>query len=99
MPVYDVTDDPPGQVVAITQAYCLYRPADSDALCVARWRDMALGNVCPAHPLLPAAIDENDRRNAAATVLRELLALQQFAELTPAQSAALDELRKLLSDS
>ena len=33
--------------------------------------DVALGNVCPAEPLLPADVAENDRRNASAAVLGE----------------------------
>jgi hypothetical protein len=96
MEVYDAAEGPAGHVVAITQAYCLYRPAESEGLCVAHWRDVALGNVCPADPLLPADVGENDVRNAAATAIRELLALQQVTDLTPAQSEALVELTKLL---
>jgi hypothetical protein len=84
-------------VAGITQAYCVYRAAGSRLLQVARWRDLALVNVCPAAPLLPAEPSENDRRNAMATALRELLLLQQVAELTPAQSAALGELEAALA--
>ena len=94
--VFDVSDCPSGTVAGITQAYCLYRLADTETenetLCVAAWRDIALGNICPAGLLLPADVTENDRRNASATALRELLQLKQFGQLTPAQKAALDEL-------
>jgi hypothetical protein len=83
--------------VGFTQAYCIYRISDSDALVVADWRDVALGDVCPAEPLLPADVSENDRRNASATVLRELLGLKQFG-LTARQSAALEELVAELAD-
>ena len=64
---------------------------ETDALLVANWRDVALGNVCPADPLLSSDVTENDRQNASATLLRELLALKQFG-LTPTQTAAHDEL-------
>ena len=92
MLVHEACDGTAGIVVGITQAYCIYRVASSDQLCVANWRDVALGNVCPADPLLPTDVTENDRRNASATVLGELLSLQQFCPLTPAQAATLDEL-------
>lgn len=98
MCVYDVTETPRGEVVAITQAYCIYR-LDSGGLCIAAWHDIALGNVRPTDPLLPTDITENDKLNTAATALRELIALQQVASLTAAQSTALDELIALLRRS
>jgi hypothetical protein len=76
MPVVDINDGIPGAIVGITQAYCIYRLFESESLIVASWQEIALGNVCPADPLLPADVTENDRRNAQAALLRELLALQ-----------------------
>ena len=58
---------------------------------IARGRNVALGNVCPAAPLLPADITVNDRRNAQAVMLREMLALEPFG-LTDGQRAVLAEL-------
>lgn len=93
MKVYDVSDISGGKVVGITQQYCIYRRAESGNLCVANWREVALGNICPADPLLPGDVTVNDRLNASATVLRELLELQHLAGgLTAAQQAVLDEL-------
>lgn len=98
MPVFDITDCPAGTIAAITQSYCVYRLAQSETVCVARWRDIALGNVCPAAPLLSADVTANDRRNAQATLLAELLQLQRVAALTAVQTSALEELRaELLS--
>ena len=96
MTVHEACDGTAGTVVGITQAYCVYRVADGRQLCVAHWRDLALGNICPAEPLLPAEVSENDRRNASATVLRELLSLERLGSLTPAQQAVLEELIALL---
>lgn len=97
MRVHDVRDVPAGEVVGITQQFCVYRLADDDRLCVANWRDLALDNICPAAPLLPSDVTVNDRLNASATVLRELLAFQRLAELSPAQHAAMDELLAVLT--
>ena len=91
MRVMEISDAMPATIVGITSAFCIYRITETGALAVANWRDVALGDVRPAEPLLPAGVIEIDRRNAGATVLRELLALQQFG-LTAAQTAALDEL-------
>jgi hypothetical protein len=91
MPVVEIDAGEPGEIVGYTQAFCIYRISESDALVVADWRDVALGDICPAEPLLPADVSENDRRNASAAVLRELLRLKQFV-LTATQTAALEEL-------
>ena len=91
MPVIEVDDGMLATIVGYTEAYCLYRTRDTEALAVAPWRDIALINVRPAAPLLPADVAENDRRNASAAVLRELLALDQFG-LTATQTVALSEL-------
>ena len=91
MPVVEIDDGMPGVVAGITQAYCIYRLPEREALIVAPWPDIALGNICPADPLLPTDVTDNDRRNGQAAVLRELLALQQFG-LSEAQRAVLDEL-------
>ena len=92
MTVVAIPDGTPGVVAGITQAYCIYRLADGDTLCVASWRELAIGGVCPAAPLLPQDVEENDRRNAAACVLSALLGLQQLGPLTAAQQSVLDEL-------
>jgi hypothetical protein len=91
MRVVEVTDATVGTIVGCTEAFGIYRTSEPHALAVARWCELALLDVCPAAPLLPADVIENDRRNASATVLRELLALEQFG-LTAAQTAALREL-------
>ena len=91
MRAVDMSCDGTGTIVGFTQAFCIYRIDATDGLSVANWRDVAVGPVCPAEPLLPADVTENDRRNTCATLLRELLALQQF-DLTPKQTAAYHEL-------
>ena len=91
MQVVDMSNDGAGTIVGITQGFCIYRIDDTEGLSVARWEDMALGGICPADPLLPADVTENDRRNWSAHVLRELLGLAQFG-LTATQTAAYDEL-------
>jgi hypothetical protein len=95
MRVMEISDAMPATIVGFTQAFCIYRITGNGALAVANWRDVALGNVCPAELLLPAHVAENDQQNASATVLRELLALEQFG-LTAAQTATLDELVAIL---
>jgi len=91
MRVIELNDGRPGTICGFTQAYCIYRIEGRETLSVAHWRDLALGGIAPADVLLPETVTENDRRNASATVLRELLALKQFG-LTPIQRAALEEL-------
>jgi hypothetical protein len=91
MLVVDVADARPGSIVAFTEAYCLYRSGESSALIVAPWRELALVDICPAAPLLPADVRQRDEHNLRAVVLRELLALEEFG-LTAAESAARDEL-------
>ena len=91
MQVVDMTGFVAGTIGGFTQAFCIYNIESHDNLSVANWRDVAIGPVCPAEPLLPTDVTENDRRNASATVLRELLALKQFG-LTPAQTTVHDEL-------
>jgi hypothetical protein len=87
-----------GTVVGITQAYCVYRLVGTDGLQVSSWRDLALANICPAAPLLPNEVRENDHRNASATVLRELLALGRVSSLTPEQRAVVEGLLGYLCD-
>ena len=96
MPVVSLDDSPPGRIVGITRSYCIYRAAGMDSVTVAPWREVALGNVCPAHALLPSDIGENDRLNASATVLRELSELKRVAKLSASQSAAYQELLDVL---
>jgi hypothetical protein len=91
MPVVEIDDAMPATIVGITSAYCIYCIAETGTLSVAPWRNMALGNICPADALLPDDVTECDRGNAQATVLRELLTLRPFG-LTASQAAVLDEL-------
>ena len=93
MPVCELGEGMPGIVVGITEAYCIYRLDATETLCVRRWREIGLGYICPAPTL---SVSENDRRNASATLLRELLALEQVAALTTAQQTTLRELTNLL---
>ncbi|MCA9125261.1 MAG: hypothetical protein H6822_09425 [Planctomycetaceae bacterium] len=96
MPVCEMGDGTPGSIVGFTDGYCIYRLDDGETLCVAPWRGIALSNICPASTLLPADVSENDRQNASATVLRELLSLHRIAKLTPAQQTTSEELLELL---
>ncbi len=96
MPVCELGDGMPGIVVGITEAYCIYRIDATETLCVRRWREIGLGNICPAPTLLPTDVNVNDRHNASATLLRELLALEHVASLTTAQQTTLCELTNLL---
>ena len=90
MTVVHIRDAEVGTVVGITQAYCVYRLAETNGLQVSNWRDLALANICPADPLLPDDVKENDHRNASATVLREMLALERISSLTEEQRAVVD---------
>ena len=45
---------------------------------VVDWRDLAVAGLCPSPQLLPSAVEENDRRDANAVLLRELLNVEQF---------------------
>ena len=90
MLVVPIDDVPVSTIVGITQAYCIYRLAETNHLQVSSWRDLALANICPAAPLLSDDVTENDHRNASATVLRELLALERIGSLTPEQRAVVD---------
>jgi hypothetical protein len=96
MRVVDASDMDTGTILGITQAYCVYRTSDDCDLQVAAWRDMAVANICPAHPLLSDQVAENDRRNASATVLRELLALERLGPLRKEQQTVRDELMAFL---
>ena len=98
MRIVDMAAELSGTIVGITQAFCIYRLADSETLSVASWRNVALANVCPAEPLLPADVTQNDRRNAQARLLGELLQLRPFG-LTAVQTAAYDELVAALCPS
>ena len=99
MPVCEMAHGVPGNIVGITQAFCVYRLADTETLCVSNCRDIALGNVCPAPSLLSPDVTENDQLNASAALLRELLELEHVATLTSAQQAAMDELIEFLCRS
>ncbi len=67
------------------------------ARCVSPWRDVAIGNIVPARETLPPDIEDHDRRNYYARVLRELEGLKPFG-LTPALRAAYDDLLRRLQD-
>ena len=97
MSVVSLDGNLPGTIRGITQGYCVYGLGDN--VCVEPWRNLAVANVCPASPLLPRKVEENDRLNASARVLRELSLLKSLAELTPQQTAAMEELAKLLCSS
>ena len=58
-PVVEISDALPATVVGFTQAYCIYRLTHTATLSVAPWRNVALGNICPAEPLLPADVTES----------------------------------------
>jgi hypothetical protein len=94
MSVVSLDGNRPGTIQGITQGYCVY--ALGEHVCVESWRNLAVANVCPASPLLPRTVEENDRLNASARVLKELTRLKSLAELTPRQEAAMDELMTLL---
>ena len=76
-------------------AFCVF--AVEDALCVSPWRDVAIGNIVPAREMLPPDIEDHDRRNYYARVLRELEGLKPLG-FTPALRAAYDELLHALAE-
>jgi hypothetical protein len=98
MSVIPIDDVPVSTIVGVTQSYCVHQLADASHLLVSSWRDLALANICPADPLLPNDVRENDHRNASATVLRELLALERIGSLTSDQQATRDSLIGYLID-
>lgn len=65
MLVCEMGDGTPGDIVGITEAFCIYRLHDIETLCVANWREIAVSNICPASTLLATDVNENDRRNAS----------------------------------
>ena len=83
-----------GHIEGITQSHCIYTLGDR--ICVEPWSNIALTNVCPARPLLPRSVEENDRLNSSARVLGELSLLKSLTELSPTLTAAMDELLGLL---
>ena len=95
MIVVSLEGNRPGAIKGITQGYCVYS-FDDQNVSVEPWKNLAVANVCPAAPLLPSTVSDNDRLNAAACVLRELSLLKSLSELTPRQTAAMEELLVLL---
>ena len=85
------------QIQGITQGFCVYTLGNN--ICVEPWSNVALTGICPARPLLPRTVEENDQLNASARVLGELLLLKSLGELTATQTAAMDELLNLLCPS
>ena len=94
MSVVCVEDKAIGQIEGITQSNCIYTLGDR--ICVEPWSNIALTNVCPARPLLPRSVEENDELNAAARVLAELALLKSLTKLSPTLTAAIEELLGLL---
>ena len=80
-----------GFVAGFTESFCIYRISGLGTLAVAEWKDIALGDIRPADPLLPMDVAERDRRNWSATVLREMIGLKQF-EFTEPQDQTFQEL-------
>jgi hypothetical protein len=78
-------------VLGVTEGFCIYRVDATDSVAVSPWHNLALANICPAQPLLPADATESDRQTAQAATLHELLTLQQFG-LSDKQQAAMTEL-------
>ena len=97
MAVVSLDSHPMGEILGITQAYCIYSLGGS--ICVDHWKDLALARVCPATPFLPKTVNDNDRLNAGACILRELSWLKSLGDLTPNQTATLGELMKTLCPS
>ena len=77
MRVANWTHHPTGHVVGVCQNYCVYR-LENGHLCVANWRDLAIAGLHPAPQVLPADVEGNDKRNASAVLLKELLYAEQF---------------------
>ncbi len=90
-PVVDLQNELVGTVVAMTPAFCVFEV--EGALCVSPWRDVAIGNIVPAREMLPPDIEDHDRRNWYARILRELEGLKPLG-FTPALQAAYDDLRR-----
>lgn len=95
MPIYEIWSATKGTVVAVTQAYCIFRAAGVSELSVAPWHEMALANICPTDRNLPRELVEIDLANARASLLREFLAAKPYG-LTANQSAAYHELVAML---
>ncbi|MFA9479354.1 hypothetical protein ACERK3_13775 [Phycisphaerales bacterium AB-hyl4] len=79
MRVFDHRQCVKGVVVAVTPDRCVFREADQPSqLMVSPWSHIALLDVGPDEEALPAALEERDRRNAWAFVLKELVYLEQY---------------------
>ena len=57
MRVVDMTNDAAGTIVGFTQAFCIFRIEGTESLCVANWRNVSLGPVCPADPAVALGLD------------------------------------------
>ncbi len=95
-PVVDLENELVGKVVAVTPAFCVFEV--EGALCVSPWRDVAIGNIVPARETLPPDIEDHDRRNYYARILREMEGLKPLG-LTSALQAAYDDLLRRLQDA
>ena len=93
-PVVSLDDQHTGQIIGMTQAYCIYDLGGR--ICVDSWHNVGISGLCPAPALLPATVEESDRLNVSARLLREFSALETLGELTPHQQVALDELLQSL---
>ena len=66
-----------GRVIGVCMDYCIYR-LENDHMCVDNWRDLAVAGLRPGPQVLPTDVTENDKRNASAILLKELLYAEQF---------------------
>lgn len=94
--VYEIIESTPCTVVQVTEAYCIYRVDGTTEVSVSPWSELAISGIAPDPSLLPPSLQEVDLANARAALLREFLEMKQWG-LSPAQSAALEELKGLLS--
>jgi hypothetical protein len=95
MRIVECAEATTGELVGVTQAYCIYRLDQSDAHVVSHWRDVAVAGITPVL-LQSADLADIDRQNARAAVLRELLFLEPFG-LSTVESAVLRDLQAQLT--
>jgi len=99
-PVCEMSTGTLGQAVGVTGAYCIYRINSKEAECsfsVARWRDIAVGNVAPSWDLLPKNWDEIDRLDSYAALFRDLAAIHPN-HMTSTLETTLQEIYVILTD-
>jgi len=99
-PVCEMSTGTLGQAVGVTDAYCIYRLNSKEAkhsFSVARWRDIAVGNIAPSWDLLPKNWDEIDRHNSYAALFRDLVAIDPN-HMTSTLEKTLQEMYLILTD-